>query len=46
VDIQAKKGFQIGYATVEIDQSQITATDGKAMTLGTDGKVTGDYSAK
>ena len=42
VDIQAVKGFQIGYADVKTDGFKVTASDGgKAVTLGTDGLVTG-----
>ena len=43
VDIQAKKGFQIGYATVDLEHVQISSADGKPMTLGPEGKITGDY---
>ena len=43
VDIQAKKGFQIGYATVDLEHVSITSTDGKPMTLGPQAKITGDY---
>jgi polygalacturonase len=43
VDIQAKKGFQVGYATVDMEHVSITSQDGKPMTLGPQGKITGDY---
>jgi polygalacturonase len=43
VDIQAKKGFQIGYATVDLENVKITASDGKPMTMGPQGKITGNY---
>jgi len=43
VDIQAKKGFQIGYATVDLEHVKITAADAKPMTMGPEGKTTGDY---
>ena len=43
VDIQAKKGFQVGYATVDMEHVSMTSTDGKPMTMGPEGKVTGDY---
>jgi polygalacturonase len=43
VDIQAKKGFQIGYATVDLEHVKITSDDGKPMTMGPEGKITGDY---
>jgi polygalacturonase len=41
VDIQATKGFQVGYADVKTDGFKVTTTDGsKPITLGTDGVVT------
>ena len=41
VDIQATKGFQIGYADVKTDGFKVTTTDGsKPITLGQDGVVT------
>jgi polygalacturonase len=43
VSIQAKKGFQVGYATVDLEDVQIKSTDGKPMTMGPQGKITGDY---
>jgi polygalacturonase len=43
VDIQAKKGFQVGYATVDLQNVHITAADGKPMTMGPRGKITGNY---
>ncbi len=43
VDISAKKGFQIGYATVDLENVKITSQDGKPMTMGPEGKITGDY---
>jgi polygalacturonase len=43
VTIQAKKGFQVGYATVELDGVKIDSADGKPMTMGPEGKITGDY---
>ena len=46
VSIQAKKGFQVGYATVDMEHVEITSSDGKPMTMGPEGKVTGDYKAK
>ena len=44
VDIQATKGFQIGYATVDMHHVSITSQDGKPLTMGPEGKVTGDYN--
>ena len=44
VDIQAAKGFQVGYATVDMHHVSITSLDGKALTMGPEGKVTGDYN--
>ena len=46
IDIEAGKGLQIGYATVDIEHGQITSSDGKPLTLGPQGKVTGDYDQK
>jgi polygalacturonase len=46
VDISAKKGFQVGYATVDMEHVSITSEDGKPLTLGPQGKVTGDYDKK
>jgi polygalacturonase len=46
VDIQAKKGFDVGYANVEMEHVQIVSQDGKPMTLGSQGKITGDYEQK
>jgi polygalacturonase len=46
VSIEAKKGFEVGYATVDMEHVEIVSQDGKPMTLGPDGKVTGDYKAK
>jgi polygalacturonase len=46
VSIEAKKGFQVGYATVEMEHVEIVSDDGKPMTLGPEGKITGDYKAK
>ena len=46
VSIEAKKGFQIGYATVNLEHVQIISADGKPMTLGSAAKITGDYAAK
>ena len=43
VDIQAKKGFQIGYATVDLEHVKIKSDDAKPMTMGPEGKITGDY---
>jgi polygalacturonase len=41
VDIQAAKGFQVGYADVKTDNFHVTTTDGsQPITLGTDGVVT------
>lgn len=41
VDIQAAKGFQVGYADVKTDNFNVTTTDGsQPITLGTDGVVT------
>jgi polygalacturonase len=41
VDIQATKGFQVGYADVKTDGFKVTTTDGsKSITLGPDGVVT------
>ena len=39
VDIQAKKGLQIGYATVEFDGVTVKSDDGKAIVMGPQGKV-------
>jgi len=44
VDIEAKKGFQVGYATVDMHHVSITSQDGKPLTTGPEGKVTGDYN--
>jgi polygalacturonase len=42
VDIQATKGFQVGYADVKTDGFKVTTTDGsKPITLGEAGVVTG-----
>ena len=46
VNIQAKKGFQIGYSTVDMEHVEITSADGKPMTMGPQGKITGDYKQK
>ena len=43
VDIQAKKGFQIGYATVDLENVKIVSADGKPMTMGPQGKTVGNY---
>ena len=43
VSIQAKKGLQIGYATVDLQHVQITAEQGKPLILGPRGKVTGKF---
>ena len=43
VDIEAKKGFQIGYADVDLEHVTITSADGKPMTMGPKGTITGDY---
>lgn len=43
VDIQAKKGFQVGYANVELQHVVIKSDDSKPMTMGPQGKITGDY---
>lgn len=43
VNIQAKKGFQIGYANVDLQHVVIKSDDGKPMTMGPEGKTTGDY---
>jgi polygalacturonase len=43
VDIQAKKGLQIGYATVDLEHVKIKSDDAKPMTMGPEGKITGDY---
>lgn len=41
VDIQATRGFQIGYADVKVDNFHVTTTDGsKPITLGPEGVVT------
>ena len=41
VDIQATKGFQIGYADVKVDNFHVTTTDGsKPITFGPEGEVT------
>ena len=39
VDIQAKKGLQIGYATVKMDNVTVTAADGKGIVMGPKGSV-------
>ena len=44
ISIQAKRGMQIGYATVEIEHGEIVSEDGKPMTMGPQGKVTGSYA--
>ena len=44
VDIQARKGFQVGYATVDMHRVGITSQDGKPLTMGPEGQVTGDYN--
>jgi len=44
VDIQAAKGFQVGYATVDMHHVSITSQDGKPLTMGPEGKVTGEYN--
>ncbi len=41
VSLQAKKGFQVGYATVGLEHVEIKSEDGKPMTMGPEGKVTG-----
>ena len=41
VDIQAKKGLQIGYATVKFDGVTVKAEDGKPIVMGPQGKVIG-----
>ncbi|HWB32994.1 MAG TPA: glycoside hydrolase family 28 protein [Acidobacteriaceae bacterium] len=41
VDIEATKGFQVGYADVKTDNFKVTTTDGsKPITLGPDGVIT------
>ena len=44
VDIQAAKGFQVGYATVDMHHVSITSQNGKPLTMGPEGKVTGEYN--
>jgi len=39
VDIQAKKGLQIGYATVKMDNVKVTAADGNGIIMGPKGSV-------
>jgi polygalacturonase len=39
VDIQAKTGLQIGYATVKMDNVKVTAADGKGIVMGPKGSV-------
>ena len=46
ISIQAKRGMQIGYATVEIEHGEIVSEDGKGLTMGPQGKVTGSYAGK
>jgi polygalacturonase len=46
VSIQAKKGFQVGYAKVEMEHVAITSADGKPMTKGPDATITGNYEQK
>ncbi len=46
VSLQAKKGFQVGYATVDMEHVSVSSADGKPLTLGPQGKVTGDYDTK
>ncbi len=46
VSIEAKKGMQVGYADVEMEHVDITSTDGKPLTMGPQGKISGDYKQK
>ncbi len=46
ISIQARRGMQIGYATVEIEHGEISSDDGKPLSLGPQGKVTGSYDQK
>ena len=46
ISIQAKRGMQIGYATVEIEHGEIVSEDGKGLVVGPQGKVTGSYAAQ
>lgn len=41
VSIQARKGMQIGYAQVKMDGVTVTAEDGKGVTVGAGGSVSG-----
>ena len=41
VDIQAKKGLQIGYATVKMENVKVVSADGKPIVMGPQGKVEG-----
>jgi polygalacturonase len=43
VSIAAKKGLQIGYAKVDLENVSITAADGKPLVKGADATVTGNY---
>ncbi len=38
--------MQVGYADVEMEHVDITSTDGKPLTLGPQGNITGDYKQK
>jgi hypothetical protein len=40
VDIQAKKGLQIAYATVTASDLKVTATDGQSITVAPNAKLT------
>ena len=46
ISIQAKKGLQIGYATVDIEHGEVISDDGKGLVMGPQGKVTGSYEQK
>ena len=41
VSLQAKKGFQVGYADVTMDGVTVVSDDQKPLTLGAKGTVTG-----
>lgn len=48
VRIEAKKGFQVGYATVAMEGVEVKSEDGRPVTLGPQGRVTvtGSYAGK
>ena len=42
VDLEAKTGVQMGYATVKLDDVQVKAEEGKGIVLGASATVTGN----